>query len=64
MTDAGRFGFIGLEPGVTARHMWVLFYGAFVTIGLATFDAFATPYVLSTAIGIPTGEQGVVVGRL
>lgn len=64
MTDAGRFGFIGLEPGVTARHMWVLFYGAFVTIGLATFDAFATPYVLSTAIGIPTGEQGAVVGRL
>ena len=59
-----RFGFIGLEPGVRARHMWVLLYAAYVTIGLATFDAFATPYVLSTAIGIPTGEQGAIVGQL
>lgn len=59
-----RFGFIGLEPGVRARHMWILLYAAYVTIGLATFDAFATPYVLSTAIGIPTGEQGAIVGQL
>lgn len=59
-----RFGFIGLEPGVTRGHVWVLLYAAFVTIGLATFDAFATPYVLSTSVGIPIGEQGAVVGRL
>lgn len=59
-----RFGFIGLEPGVRSRHMWVLLYAAYVTIGLATFDAFATPYVLSTAIGVPAGEQGAIVGQL
>jgi MFS family permease len=68
MTDwratGGRFGFIGLEPGVRARHVWVLLYAAFVSIGLATFDAFATPYVLSEGVGIPIGEQGAVVGRL
>ena len=29
-----RFGFIGLEPGVTSKHMWVLLYAAFVSIGL------------------------------
>lgn len=44
--------------------MWVLLYAAYVTIGLATFDAFATPYVLTTSIGIPTGSQGAVVGQL
>lgn len=56
--------FIQLEAGVLPRHLWVLTYAAIVTIGLATFDAFATPYVLSTAIGVPIGEQGAVVGRL
>jgi len=59
-----RFGLIGLEPGVAGRHVWILLYAAYVTIGLATFDAFATPYVLSTALGIPITEQGAVVGRL
>jgi MFS family permease len=59
-----RFGFIGLESGVTHRHMWVLLYAAFVSIGLATFDAFGTPYVLSENVGVPLGQQGAVVGRL
>lgn len=59
-----RFGFIGLEPGVMPRHVWVLLYAAFVSIGLGTFDAFATPYVLSENVGIPITEQGSVVGRL
>jgi len=44
--------------------MWVLLYAAYVTIGLATFDAFATPYVLTTSIGIPAASQGSVVGQL
>ena len=59
-----RFGFIGLEAGVTARHMWVLLYAAFVSIGLATFDAFGMPYVLSENVGVDIAEQGAVVGRL
>ncbi|MBL8201163.1 MAG: MFS transporter [Chromatiales bacterium] len=64
MHSGQRFGLIGLEPGVASRHVWILLYAAYVTIGLATFDAFATPYVLSTALGIPITEQGAVVGRL
>jgi len=59
-----RFGFIALEPGVKARHMWVLLYAAFVSIGLATFDAFGTPYVLSENIGVGIEAQGGVVGKL
>ena len=59
-----RFGFIGLEPGVTVRHMWVLLYASFVSIGLATFDAFGMPYVLSENVGVAIEEQGAVVGRL
>ncbi len=59
-----RFGFISLEPGVLPRHVWVLLYAAFVSIGLGTFDAFATPYVLSESVGIPIDQQGAVVGRL
>lgn len=59
-----RFGFIELEAGVRPGHVWVLVYAAFVTIGLATFDAFATPYVLSESVGIPITRQGAVVGRL
>jgi MFS family permease len=63
-TNPRRFGLVALEAGVTRGHLWVLMYAAFVTIGLATFDAFATPYVLSTAVGIPIEQQGGVVGRL
>jgi len=59
-----RFGFIGLEPGVTSQHMWVLLYAAFVSIGLATFDAFGTPYVLSENVNVALAEQGMVIGRL
>ena len=60
----GKFGFIQTEPGVSAWHMTALMYAAFVSIALATFDAFGTPYVLSESIGVPLGEQGSIVGRL
>lgn len=59
-----RFGFVGLEPGVTHKHMWVLLYAAFVSIGLATFDAFGTPYVLSENVYVELEKQGMVIGRL
>lgn len=59
-----KFGFIGMEPGIRPLHMWVLMYAAFVSIALATFDAFGTPYVLSESIGVPLENQGSVVGRL
>lgn len=64
MSSLQRFGLITLESGVTRRHAAVLLVAAFFTMGLATFDAFATPYVLSTAVGLPLDQQGAVVGRL
>ncbi len=60
----GRFGFIGTQPGISTLNMVVLMYAAFVSIALATFDAFGTPYVLSESIGVPIDQQGAVVGRL
>ena len=60
----GKFGFIQTEPGVSSWHMIVVMYAAFVSIALATFDAFGTPYVLSEGIGVPLNEQGFIVGRL
>jgi len=61
---AGKFGFIRTEPGVSTLHMVALMYAAFVSIALATFDAFGTPYVLSESIGVPLEQQGSIVGRL
>ena len=52
----GKFGFILTEPGVTKTNMFVLMYAAYVSIALAIFDAFATPYVLSESIGVPIEE--------
>ena len=60
----GKFWFISTEPGISRAHMLVLMYAAFVSIALATFDAFGTPYVLSESIGVPLREQGAIVGRL
>jgi MFS family permease len=39
-------------------------WGAFTTIGLLTFVAVATPYVLTANLGIPESEQGTISGDL
>lgn len=59
-----RFGPIGLQQGVSHRHVWGLMYGAFVTIGLATGIAVLTPYILTTNLGIPQAAQGKALGSL
>lgn len=65
MTDSGkRFGPFWLQPGVSSGNMLALFAGAYSTIGLLTFIALSTPFVLTVYLQIPQGEQGAVSGYL
>lgn len=59
-----RFWFIGLAPGVTLGNMWTYVLAAYGTIGLLTYVAIGTPYVLNANLGIPAASQGRVTGDL
>lgn len=59
-----RFGPFWLQPGVSKSNMLTLFAGAYATIGLLTFIALSTPYVLTVYLHIPQGQQGAVSGYL
>lgn len=59
-----RFWFVELAGGVLPRHFGTLLYGAFTTIGLLTFVAISTPYVLNVYLEIPLNEQGRIIGDL
>jgi MFS family permease len=59
-----RFGIFWLQPGVTRGNMFTLLMGAYTTIGLLTFIALSTPYVLTVYLQIPQAEQGTVSGDL
>ena len=61
---ANRFGPFWLLPGVSTGNMLTLFAGAYATIGLLTFIALSTPYVLTVYLQIPQGQQGAVSGYL
>jgi len=63
-SDGLRFGPVNLMPGVTRAHAFSLMWGAFMTIGMVTFVAVATPYVLTVNLGIPESEQGTITGDL
>ena len=63
-TTANRFGPFWLQPGVTSGHMLTLFGGALSTIGLLTFIALSTPFVLTQYLQLPQGQQGAVSGWL
>lgn len=62
--QANRFGPFWLQPGVATGNMLTLFAGAFATIGLLTFIALSTPYVLTVYLQVPQGQQGAVSGYL
>lgn len=62
--NAGRFGPIGTEPGVSTSHMWTLMYASLVSIGVVTGMAAMTPYVLTVNLGVPEGQQGTALGTL
>jgi MFS family permease len=59
-----KFGPVRLVNGISRGNAWSLMGGAFTTIGLLTFVAIATPYVLTVNLGIPESEQGTVTGDL
>jgi len=63
-SDGLRFGPVNLMPGVSRGHAFSLMWGAFMTIGMVTFVAVATPYVLTVNLGIPESEQGTITGDL
>ncbi len=57
-------GPIRLAPGVRRRHVISYLFAAFVSIGLFTYLATLTPYVLEVNLRVPAGEQGSVNGSL
>ncbi len=57
-------GPIRLAPGVRRRHACAYLFAAFVSIGLFTYLATLTPYLLEVNLGVPAGQQGVVTGNL
>jgi MFS family permease len=59
-----KFGPVSLVPGISRGNAWSLMGGAFTTIGLLTFVAVATPYVLTVNLGVPESEQGTITGDL
>ena len=59
-----KFGPVNLTPGITRGNMFSLMWGGLTTIGLLTFVAVATPYVLTVNLGIPESEQGTITGDL
>lgn len=63
-TAGRRFWFIWLAPGVSLGNMWAYVAAAYSTIGLLTFVAISTPYVLHANLGIVAARQGQVTGDL
>ena len=65
MPEPSRYlGPIRLAPGVLRRHACAYLFAAFVSIGLFTYLATLTPYLLQVNLRVPVGEQGVVTGNL
>jgi MFS family permease len=61
---SAKFGPVYLRPGVTACHVLVLLYGAFVAIGLLTFLKTMQPYLFNVTLHVPTARQGSISGLL
>lgn len=62
--QSNRFGPVWLQPGVTSGNMMALMLGGFTTIGLLTFIALGTPYVMTVYLDIPQSQQGALSGYL
>lgn len=63
-SGGNRFGPFWLQPAVSTGNMLALFFGAYTTIGLLTFIAISTPYVLTVQLQVPQSAQGSVSGYL
>jgi MFS family permease len=58
MRENERVGSMALAPGVSRGHVATLLFAAFTTLGLVTFVAVATPFVLNAQLGVPLAQQG------
>lgn len=56
--------FVRRPPDVSRGNLAALLVGAYASIGLLTFIAVATPYVLTVYLKIPASQQGTVSGDL
>jgi MFS family permease len=59
-----RLGPIRLAEGVELRHVCAYLFATFVSIGLFTYLATLTPYLLEVNLGVPGNQHGTVTGRL
>jgi MFS family permease len=62
--DSVRFGPLHLAPGVSKLNTLTYLYSAFAGVGLTSFISVIMPYVLNVNIGLPTEQQGRLVGDL
>ena len=62
--QAHSFGPVQLAPGIRKTNAFALMYGAFFTIGLLSYIAVSTPYVLTEILDISTAKQGTISGNL
>ena len=62
--STARLGPIWLVPGVSMLNAMSFAFAAYTTIGLLTFIATGTPYVLNANLGIPLDDQGRYTGDL
>ena len=61
---AARFGPVRLAPGVKSGNLFTYLILAFAGVSLTSFVSVIMPYVLNVNIGLPTEEQGTMVGDL
>lgn len=59
-----KFGPIWMVPGVSLLNANVLVFAAYMTIGLLVYNSIGVPYLLQENLGVPTGEQGRIIGDL
>lgn len=56
--------FLELAPGISLANAWSMAFAAYTTIGMLTFVAIGTPFVLNANLGIPVEDQGRITGDL
>jgi MFS family permease len=59
-----KFSVFWLTPGITRINAASLLFSGFSLIGIVTFVAIATPYLVQEALQIPKDEQGSLIGTI
>ncbi len=59
-----KFGPLRMNPGVSARNLFALYFASFFGIATMSFINTSQPYILTEILNIPLSEQGTLSGRL